>query len=242
METGIVAVGSIAGSRLTTAGQEQRSVGQLEPGYEVKVVNLRDGNELGPEERGELCIRSLFLMNDYYPDDVISEQGYDENGWYHTGDYGFYTAEGKLFRLARLTELIRAKEGFIVPSELEQIILEHPQVRDVTVVAVSDKITGLEVPRAYVTPHQGVNLAAEDMFKCERDIVSYVEGKGVASVCIRSISVCKCLSHRSCTYSRYATKRRRTNFNASTAIVARFQQLAWKTNHNACKVVNERGT
>ena len=83
-ESGVVAVAPVAKEKWP------RPVGIIEPGYEVKVVNLLDGNDLGAGDRGELCIRSPFMMLNYYPDDTISEQGYDDFGWYHTGDYGCY--------------------------------------------------------------------------------------------------------------------------------------------------------
>lgn len=171
VETGVVAVSALQRDKYP------RPVGIVEPGFELKAVSLLNGNDVGPGDRGEICIRSPFIMQGYYPADTISEQGYDEFGWYHTGDYGFYDSNGNVFRLARLRELIRAKGDFVVPSELESLICQNEEIADCKIVAAVDPETAQEVPRAFISPKQGLALNADAVKALEKKIIDYVEAK-----------------------------------------------------------------
>jgi 4-coumarate--CoA ligase len=73
----------------------------------------------------------------------------DDDGWLHTGDIGHIDAEGHLYVVDRLKELIKYKGFQVAPAELEGILLTHPALADAAVVGLPDEEAG-EVPVGYV--------------------------------------------------------------------------------------------
>jgi acyl-CoA synthetase (AMP-forming)/AMP-acid ligase II len=76
-------------------------------------------------------------------------------GQLHTGDVARFDAEGNLFIVDRVQELIKVKGFQVAPAELEAILRNHPCVKDAAVIAIPDARAG-ELPKAYVVPAQEV--------------------------------------------------------------------------------------
>ncbi|MYS68981.1 AMP-binding protein, partial [Streptomyces sp. SID5926] len=91
----------------------------------------------------------------------------DEDGWLHTGDVGHTDADGWLFVVDRVKELIKYKGFQVAPAELEALLLTHPGVADAAVVGAYDD-DGNEVPHAFVVRQP----AAPDL--AEGEIMMYV--------------------------------------------------------------------
>lgn len=125
------------------------SVGRPVPGIEVE-IRAEDGKPLGQGEIGELFIRGEQVSGTYT--DIGSVL--DENGWFPTRDLAWLDAEGFLFINGRSDDtIIRGGEN-IAPAELEDVLVEHPQVCDVAVVGVSDPEWG-QIIVAVVVPEAG---------------------------------------------------------------------------------------
>merc|ERR1712071_324857 len=92
----------------------------------------------------------------------------DAEGWLHTGDVGYYDTDGYFFITDRMKELIKYKGYQVSPTELEQILLTHPD-DDVAVAPVADEAAG-ELPRAYVV-RKSASTATEE------DIAAFLKGK-----------------------------------------------------------------
>jgi len=73
----------------------------------------------------------------------------DPDGWLHTGDLGYVDADGYLYVVDRVKELIKYKGLQVAPAELEAVLLSHPAVADAAVVRSADEEAG-EVPKAVV--------------------------------------------------------------------------------------------
>ena len=84
----------------------------------------------------------------------------DADGWLHTGDIGRADADGYLFVVDRVKELIKYKGLQVAPAELESVIQAHPAVADVAVIPVPDVEAG-EIPKAYVVQIPNVAVTAE---------------------------------------------------------------------------------
>ncbi|MDY6996240.1 MAG: AMP-binding protein, partial [Actinomycetota bacterium] len=111
------------------AARRLGSVGQPVPGIEVEIRG-EDGTVLGPGEPGELFVRGEQVSGKYT--DIGSVL--DEQGWFPTKDVAYLDEEGYLFIGGRSDDtIIRGGEN-IAPAEIEDVLVEHPHVRDCAVV------------------------------------------------------------------------------------------------------------
>ncbi|KAG7167823.1 4-coumarate--CoA ligase 5-like isoform X2 [Homarus americanus] len=129
------------------------SVGKLMPYFEGKVVDVDTGKLLGEEQEGELCLRGPSVMLGYANDPKSTAAAIDGDGWFHTGDIGYFDDQNFIFLTDRLKDLIKVKGFQVSPDELERVIREFEGVEDVAVVGVPNDRYG-EAPRAWVVPAQ----------------------------------------------------------------------------------------
>lgn len=127
-----------------------------------QVVNPETNELLGPNKEGEICVRGPLIMKGYIGDEQATRHTIDKDGWLHTGDIGYYDDEGFFFITDRMKELIKYKALQVSPTELEQIILTHPDIVEAAVNAVPDEAAG-ELPRAYVVRRPGSKVSEEEV-------------------------------------------------------------------------------
>jgi acyl-CoA synthetase (AMP-forming)/AMP-acid ligase II len=134
-----------------SAGTSEKldSVGPPVPNTEVKIVDTATGAELGPDERGEICVRGPQVMKGYLNRPDATAAMIDEDGWLHSGDIGYADADGCFFIVDRVKELIKFKGLQVAPAELEAVLLTHPLVADAAVVPLPHDEAG-QVPKAFV--------------------------------------------------------------------------------------------
>ena len=119
------------------------SFGHAVPGVEHKIVDPETGATLPPGEFGEICVRGYSLMLGLYKqerDDV-----FDRDGYYHTGDAGYFDADGVLFFKARLGEMIKTAGANVTPREVEVEIERLTEVSSAFVVGLPDPVRGQAV-------------------------------------------------------------------------------------------------
>jgi long-chain acyl-CoA synthetase len=101
------------------------------------------------------------------------------NGWLHTGDVGSMDANGYVFILDRLKDLIISGGLNVYPIEIEDVLLEHPDVSEACVIGVPDEKWG-EAVRAVVVRVAGSALTAEDLIAFARQrLAGYKTPKAV---------------------------------------------------------------
>jgi acyl-CoA synthetase (AMP-forming)/AMP-acid ligase II len=121
---------------------------------EVKVVDVRGGEPVGPDVVGEICTRGYHVMTGYFDDPEATAAAIDADGWLHTGDLGSMDARG-YFRIGgRLKDMIIRGGENIYPREIEQVLFEHEDVADVAVLGVPDATWGEQVA-AFIRPAAG---------------------------------------------------------------------------------------
>ncbi len=125
------------------------SIGVAAPSTEVKVVDVDTGELLGPNQKGEICVRGPQIMKGYLNKPDATANTIDSEGWLHTGDIGYVDDDGHFFIVDRLKELIKYKGFQVPPAELEAVLLTHPCVADAAVIPYPDDEAG-EVPKAIV--------------------------------------------------------------------------------------------
>jgi fatty-acyl-CoA synthase len=145
--------GSIARGRLASAGKPS-------PLVQVAVMD-EAGHLLATGERGEIVVRGSLVMDGYYknPAATAEVRRFD---WHHTGDIGYLDAENFLYIVDRAKDMI-ITGGFNVYSiEVEQALLQHPDIMDSAVFGLPDDKWGERVA-AVVQLHAGRDLSAEDI-------------------------------------------------------------------------------
>src|SRR6476659_564081 len=125
------------------------SVGVPAPNTECKIVDLETGEPLGPNQKGEVCVRGPQIMMGYLNKPEATAQTIDTDGWLHTGDIGYADEDGHFFIVDRAKELIKYKGFQVPPAELEAVLLTHPCVAEAAVIPYPDDEAG-EVPKAIV--------------------------------------------------------------------------------------------
>ncbi|XP_055390017.1 uncharacterized protein LOC129618997 [Condylostylus longicornis] len=139
------------------------SVGQMMPNTEVKILDLH-GKQLGVGEEGEICIRIDVKWPGYFGNDKATSDIYDENHWISTGDIGYFDNDGYLFVVDRKKDILKYKNFHVSPTEIEEIILELPDVIEVSVCGVPD-IVYTDLPAALVVKKPESNLTSDDILK-----------------------------------------------------------------------------
>ena len=110
-------------------------------------------------------------MKGYLNNESATKNTIDDDGWLHTGDIGHIDADGHLFIVDRLKELIKYKGFQVPPAELEALLLTHPQIADAAVIGLPDDEAG-EIPAAYVVLKQGQDTTAADIQRFVADKVA----------------------------------------------------------------------
>jgi acyl-CoA synthetase (AMP-forming)/AMP-acid ligase II len=145
------------------------SVGWAVPNTEFRIVKVGSNDDVNAGERGELWVRGPQVMQGYWNNRDATDATIDADGWLHTGDIATMDAEGRLYIVDRVKELIKYKGYQVAPAELEGVVQTHEAVADAAVIPSPDEEAG-EVPKAFVVVKSGMDVSAEDLmaFVAER--------------------------------------------------------------------------
>lgn len=125
------------------------SVGRPVDDVEARIVDPM-GNPLGPDEVGEVQLRTGRAMRGYWGSDEKTRVTIDDEGWVHTGDLGFLDEDGYLFLAGRANDLIIRGGENIAPEEVEAVLYEHPDVTEAAAAGMPDEEWGERVVAAAV--------------------------------------------------------------------------------------------
>lgn len=138
------------------------SIGLPIPGTIVDIISLEDGTTLMPlGEKGEVCLQGPQMMQGYYkrPDET---QKVMIEGRLHTGDVGYMDADGFVYIVDRVKDMILVGGFKVYPRHIEEVIYTHPAVAECIVAGVPDKMRG-EVVQAWIKPKDNNPLDADTM-------------------------------------------------------------------------------
>ncbi|HUL84631.1 MAG TPA: AMP-binding protein [Actinomycetota bacterium] len=136
------------------------------PNTEIRIRDIETDASLGPDLDGEIMIRGPQVMAGYLDDPEANAFTLEPDGWLHTGDIGHADADGYLYVVDRLKELIKYRGFQVPPAELEALLVQHPAVMDAAVIPAPDPNAG-EVPKAFVVRAPGAEIT-------EGELLSYV--------------------------------------------------------------------
>jgi len=136
------------------------SVGLPQPFFEMRIVNER-GKDLGPGEIGEIVGRGPALMPGYYKRPDLTSQAIVD-GWLHTGDLGYVDKDGFLYLVDRKKDMIISGGTNVFPKDIEEIIVQHPAVREAAVFGIPSEKWG-ETPLAAIILREPGTITAEEL-------------------------------------------------------------------------------
>jgi acyl-CoA synthetase (AMP-forming)/AMP-acid ligase II len=134
---------------------EQGTFGTSIPGVEHRVVDPATRETLPPGAPGEICVRGYSVMQGLHK--LEREETFLPDGFYATGDAGFFDAAGLLHFQGRLGDLIKTGGANVTPSEVEQALVAQPEVKEAYVVGVPH-------------PERGQNVAASVVLEPGADV------------------------------------------------------------------------
>ena len=142
------------------------ATGRAVPGYDVKVVDSQ-GRTVQTGETGELVIRGPSVAHGYInnPDETAA---LFKEGWYHTCDLVTQDEKGFIHFQGRRSEMLKIGGIRVYPLEIEKVIKDHPEVRDVVVVRAEERVRG-EIARAVVSTIPGSQLNVREVQAYCRD-------------------------------------------------------------------------
>ena len=178
---GLTETGPVLTTSLASPVPKPGSIGRPVPGVSVKLVGAGgeeivltddDFDDDAPgspgTDPGELVARGANLFSGYWPD---GRDGPDAEGWWPTGDVAYADADGDLFLVDRLRELILVSGFNVYPYEVEQVLQTHPAVAEAAVLGVAHPYTGQTV-KAFVVTREPVST--EDLLRhCERNLARF---------------------------------------------------------------------
>jgi oxalate---CoA ligase len=146
----------IASNPLPPGIRKPGSVG-LSAGTEIAIFDEL-GQPVAPNCEGEIAIRGSCVISNYIGNPSVGEDRFNE-GWFHTGDRGLIDQDGYLFIKGRASEFINRGGTKISPHEIEEVLLDHPDVSEAVAFAIPESRLGEEVGAAVVLREP--NAAAE---------------------------------------------------------------------------------
>lgn len=148
------------------------SIGVPVPGVEMRIVDS-DGNDVLVGDTGEIWVRSPGVFKGYWNDPEATSAVLTEDGWLKTGDLGVVNDEGYVFLVDRKKDLIIVSGFNVYPTEVEDVLIEHPAVEAVAVVGVPHPHTG-EAVKAYVVVAPGQSVEEDELIEfCAERIARY---------------------------------------------------------------------
>jgi long-chain acyl-CoA synthetase len=171
---GMTELGGLATTHPHDGPRRLGSIGVPMPLTEVRVTALGSkGGNVPRGEVGELLIRGPLVMQGYFADQSATSAAIDGNGWLHTGDVVRQDAEGYVYLVDRIKEVIVSGGYKVYPAEVERVIAEHPAVAMVAVAGMRDGVMGL-VPRAFIVLRGGANCVGQEIIEhCRPQLAAY---------------------------------------------------------------------
>ena len=118
------------------------TVGRAHPHVDIRIAHPETGETLPRGETGEFCTRGYSVMSGYWEDPVKTTEAIDEAGWMHTGDLAVMGLDGTVQIVGRIKDMVIRGGENIYPREIEEFLYTHPEIEEVQVIGVPDKVYG----------------------------------------------------------------------------------------------------
>ena len=141
---------------------------------EILIVD-EEGSPLPNESAGFILTRGPYTINGYYNSPLVNSRSFNKEGFYITGDIGYLDSNNNIVVTGREKEQINRAGEKITPSEIENLILSHAQVKDVSVVGVKDPLLGERTKASIILKEPTSQLSLRDVrvFLMQKKIAEY---------------------------------------------------------------------
>ncbi|MBU0477140.1 acyl--CoA ligase [bacterium] len=129
---------------------------------EVKIFD-RHGNELGPNQMGEIVVKGPNVFIGYFENDSLYSKVV-HNGYFHTGDTGYKDAEGRFYYVDRIKDLIIKGGTNIAPGEIDEVLLLHPAIKESVTIGIPDEMFGEEI-KSFVVLKDVLSVSSDEILK-----------------------------------------------------------------------------
>lgn len=148
------------------------SIGLPWPDTDSVILSLETGEELPPNEIGEIAIKGPQVMQGYWNRPEETESTF-KNGWLLTGDLGYMDEQGFFYVVERKKDTIIAGGFNIYPREVEEVLYEHEAIQEVVVAGIPDPYRG-ETVKAYVVLKKNASATEAELNEFARkSLASY---------------------------------------------------------------------
>ena len=130
------------------------TVGQPMPQTGISIRSVADNQVVPIDTVGEICVKGYCNMIGYHGNEKATAETIDADGWLHTGDLGAMDSRGYVRITGRVKEMIIRGGENLFPAEIENVLLEHPDVAEVAVVGLPDAKWG-EIVACFIRPEAG---------------------------------------------------------------------------------------
>jgi long-chain acyl-CoA synthetase len=166
---GLSETSPVASSNHPDRERKPGSIGTPIEGVEMQVVDEND-NPVPQGEVGEIVIRGHNIMKGYWQRPDATEEAM-RGGWFHSGDMARVDEEGYFYIVDRKKDLIIRGGYNVYPREVEEVLYEHPKIREAAVVGVPHDEWGEEIGAAVVL-HDGEELPPEEVSAYVKDRIA----------------------------------------------------------------------
>ncbi len=146
------------------------SIGLPVPSTDIRILD-EQGNEVPAGEPGELCIRGPQVMSGYWQRPKETEEVL-KNGWLHSGDIVTVDQEGFIRIVDRKKDMILVSGFNVYPNEIEDVLMQHPKVREAAAISVPSDLSG-EAVKVCVVKKDPTLTKEELLDHCRRQLTGY---------------------------------------------------------------------
>ena len=149
-ETIVIGTGTVIRPEDYREADRFESVGHPVCFSEVKIVDEHDSDKtLSKYEQGEIALRGPAVAKGYWKNEEKTKSSFLEDGWFLTGDVGYLDDDNRLFITDRKKDMIVMSGWKIYPTEVEEVLIKHPSVKEIAIFSINDCHRG-EIPVAAV--------------------------------------------------------------------------------------------
>ena len=155
----------------TPPDERDEAYGYVLAGNTIKIVDPLTGEIVPRGERGEIAVKGPTLMQGYLG--TPRDETLDADGFFHTGDGGHLDAQGRLFWVGRLTDVVKTGGANVSPREVDALLAQHPAVKRTQTLGIPHDTLG-EMVVSCIVPHEGATVDEREIREFARkSLASY---------------------------------------------------------------------